>query len=295
MSRLSTVLAFVALLTLVVTTGATARRRADAPPVMFTDLSGDGGTAADITTVGVTNDDHGQYSLDIGFATPYPAAGALTVYLDTDMNPSTGDPSALGADYLLVDDNAATAVYFLKWSGTAWADAPTHTTVTSAAASDKQGVTLSVNKSELDNSTGFNFFVESLDGDGSDGHWDDGPSGVGSWQYRLRPLVELSVAASRSFAVKAGGTWTVVLVAGRSDTGGTLGPEGTIACHATSGATKLALVNRSFVSSGGSSSGSGAVCAFKVPKRLKHKALRGTITVSFEGQSVSQNFTQTVK
>lgn len=293
MSRLSTVLALVAVLTLVVTAAATARPTVEAPPVMFTDATGDSGTAADITSVGVTNDDQGQYTVDVGFATPYGPAGAFTMYLDTDLNPSTGDPSALGADYLLVDDNTVPAFYFLKWSGTAWADAP-HATVTDLLASDNKGLTLSVNKSELDNSTGFNFFVESIDGDGSDGHWDDGPAGSGAWQYRLQSGLELSLAGTRSFAVKAGGIWTVVLVADRSDTGGTLGPEGTIACHATSGTTKLALVDRAFVS-GGSAAGSGAVCAFKVPKRLKHKVLHGTITVSFEGQSVSHNFSQTVK
>jgi hypothetical protein len=80
----------------------------------------------------------------------------------------------------------------------------------------------------------------------------------------------------------------------RSDTNRTVGSEGTIACKATAGSKKLAVVSRSFVSSGGGS-GSTAVCTFRVPKADTHKKLRATVTVSESGESVTKAFAATAK
>ena len=73
-------------------------------------------------------------------------------------------------------------------------------------------------------------------------------------------------------------TWLVVAIVG----------VGTIVCKATSGSAHLVLVTHAFISASGSSA---AVCAFKVPKKLKHKLLHGTMTVSYEGSSVTHSFT----
>lgn len=275
----------------VLTAGAQA---ANSVPVQFTDPAGDSGTAADITSVDVSNDDKGQYTFDVTFATPYGSTHSFALYFDTDQNTATGDPNAVGADYFLFDDHATHSFDLLNWSGTDWAEAPTSATVSFLIGSDNLSLTASVNRSEIGDPAAFDFFVVSGEGDLSAGHFDDAPSGSGTWHYALQPLLQLSVVAAHSFAVKAGGTWSVALVVGRSDTSGTVGSEGTIACHATVGATKLALVSRAFVSSGGGN-GSGAVCAFRVPKKLKHKVLHAVVTVSFQGQSVSHSFTTKVK
>src|SRR5438309_1141397 len=172
MGRRIITLASMALLALTIATGATATRAVNAPTITFTDETGDSGTAADITTVAVTNDDKGQYFIDVSFATPYGATGILTTFLDTDLNAATGDPQLLGADYAVYDDHANHAFSLLKWNGTAWDDAPSAATVTVSISSDSLHVSLSVNKSDLGDSTGFNFFVGSFDGDGSAGHFD---------------------------------------------------------------------------------------------------------------------------
>ena len=91
MGRRFMLLASMALLALTLATGATATQSASAPVVSFSDQTGDSGTAADIATVSVTNDDQGQYGFDIALATPYTTTGGLSLYLDTDMNPTTGD------------------------------------------------------------------------------------------------------------------------------------------------------------------------------------------------------------
>ena len=294
MGRRFIMLASMALLALTLATGATATHSALAPVTEFTDAAGDSGTAADIRTVDVTNDDLGQYLVDVTLATPYGAAGGMSLYLDTDMNAATGDPQSLGSEYLIIDDNAANAFYFMMWNGTAWVDAPTNSTVKDSVSTDAKDVLLSVNKSEIGNATGFNFFVLSTEGDGTDGHWDVAPEGTASWPYKLQAPLKLSLVAAKSFAAKAGGTWNLAVVVGRSDTGGTVGPEGTLVCSATSGSTKLKVATHAFIS-GGSGKPTAAICSFKVPKSLKHKVLHATVTVSYQGQTVKHSFTTTAK
>jgi hypothetical protein len=294
MGRRFIFLASMALFALTLASGATATQSASAPVVTFSDQTGDSGTAADIATVSVTNDDQGQYVFDIALATPYTTTGVASLYLDTDLNAATGDPKSAGADYLLIDDNTSPGWAFLKWDGTKWADASPNATVKDSVSTDNKHVLLSVNKSELGNSTSFNFFAETVEGDGSDGHWDDAPSGSALWQYKLQTVLHLSLVAAHSFAAKAGASWNVGLIVGRSDTGETVGSEGTITCGGTSGSTKLAVDTAAFVS-GGKGKPTVAVCGFKVPKKLKHKALHATVTVSYQGQSVKHSFTTTAK
>jgi hypothetical protein len=291
MRRIATCVAVLVPLALVLAAASPAGRASTAPPVSFTDPGGDSGTAADITTVAVTNDDKGLYTIDVGFATPYGDTGIFLLYLDTDMDPSTGD--AFGAEYLLADDHGSHSFSLEKWSGTDWLDTP-QSTAAFTIASDDKSLTAAVNRSELGGATGFDFILLTTDGDLSDGHFDDAPSGTGSFDYKQQETFGLALAAAKMTAAKAGGTWSLVTSVTRSDTGMTLGPEATIACKGTSGAKKLAVSTRAFVSSG-SGGISVAVCAFKVAKTLKGKTLHGTISVSYKGQTVTKTFTAKAK
>jgi hypothetical protein len=286
MRRLPLALALAAALLLVVSTSASARP-ADIKPISFSDQTGDGGTAPDISTVSVTNDATGTYTIDIAFATPLTPTSYVDVFLDSDLNAATGDPQSAGTDVVLEDDEASNSFGFYKWDGTKFAFA-TSVGVHVRGSQDLKGLEFQVGTADLGAGTGFNFFVESVEGDGTAGHFDDAPSGTAVWNYKLQQEVKLSLVGAKATAVKAGGTWILALAATRSDTGKTLGSEGTIVCKGTSGATKLALVAHSFITSNGSSA---AVCAFKVPKKLKHKLLHGTMTVSYAGQSITHSFT----
>jgi hypothetical protein len=268
-----------------------AQERAAAPAVVFRDAAGDGGTAADIATVRVSNDGQGQYTFDVGFAAPYPVDGGVKIYLDTDLNRATGDPQARGADYVLSDDNAQGAFSFLHWSR-GWKPATANATVSDSLSADGRALSLSVGKSELGNSAGFDLRVESVEGDGSAGHRDLAPS-VGSWRYGLQQLVRLSYVGGHSLFARAGGTWSVLSVVNRSDTGRPVGPEGRIACHANSGSTRLPLERRYVTGSDGGAQG--AVCTFGVPLQLRNRVLHATITVSYRGQSVAHSFTTRVR
>lgn len=267
---------------------------ANSQPTSFTDPAGDSGTAADITKVDVLNDDAGQYSFDVTFATAYVDTAHFSIFLDTDQNTATGDPTWDGADYALLDDHGSHSFFLLKWNGTAWDDAPTNTTASVSIAADNLSLTASINRSDLGDTAGFNFILLSDEGDGSTGHFDDAPSGAGHFTYTLQPTLSLKLAAAAQTSVRAGHVWTTTVAVLRTDTNQLLGSEGTITCTASSGHTKLKVVLHAFISAGGNK-GSAAVCAFSVPRTLKHKKVQATEIVSFEGQKVSHTFTTTVK
>jgi hypothetical protein len=262
-----------------------------APPTTYADPSGDGGTAPDITGISVTNDDHGLYTFNVTLATPYSDTAGAEIFFDADQNTGTGDQ--IGAEYVLLDDHASHSFFLYKWSGSQWQEASASTADVSVAA-DNMSITFAINKSDLGNVTQYNFFVLSTDGDGSTGHYDDAPSGSDWFTYGYKTVFTLASGSSHDGAAKAGGTWSVSMSAVRSDGNGTVGSEGTIACKATAGSKKLAVVSHSFVSAGGGG-GSTAVCTFRVPKADKHKKLRATVTVSESGETATKSFAATAK
>jgi hypothetical protein len=75
------------------------------------------------------------------------------------------------------------------------------------------------------------------------------------------------------------------MAAVRSDTGGTVGSDGTIVCKASANGVPLKRISSMFVSAGGGST-STAVCQFKLP--VKHVKLTGTISITFSGQTVTK-------
>jgi hypothetical protein len=293
MKRLTVLCGVIVAAVLAAATLAPASPAATSEPTTFTDPTGDAGTAPDITTVKVSNDDVGQFSFDVAFATPYGADAIFGLYLDTDMNESTGNPRELGADYLLYDDHASHTLSLMQWNGTDWADAPSTATVSLYIATDGKSLTLSANRSVLGGTSAFNFVAYAYPSGSSD-TFDDAPSGNGSWQYKLKPTILLSLGAAKANAAKAGHPWALAIVVKRSDTGAFVGPEGTIACAGSVGSTKLTAVTHAFIS-GGSGAGTAAVCAFVLPKSAKHKTAHGTVTVKYSGQTVTHSFSAPVK
>ena len=256
-----------------------------APPVSFSDPTGDAGTAPDITAISVTNDDHGQYTITLTFASPYSNTSGAAILFDTDQNGSTGD--AFGAEYLLEDDHASHSFDLSVWQNGAWQTTP-ETTAGVTIANDNMSITFFVNKSEIGNVTKFNFVALSVEGDGSTGHYDIAPSGSGDFTYNAQTIFTLSLGTTRTGAAKAGGTWTVSMSAIRSDTKAAVGSEASIGCSAKEGSKRLAVVQRIFV-------GTSAVCTFRVPKTPKHGSLLASVSITDAGQTLTKGFTATTR
>jgi hypothetical protein len=260
----------------------------------FTDSTGEDPLGPDITTIVVSNDDSGTitFRINIPNRPQLTADMALVVFLDTDANQSTGDPQVFGADYL-IQLLGGEALLF-KWDATA-ADYILAATQSSLSFAWSGGVTLKINASDLSNSRKLNFNVVALSGlvvdpttgnvDFTNAHRDLAPT-VGLYPYEVKvgaPKLVVKTFTHSPASVVAGKTFTLRLIAARSDTGAVL-QGGQVTCVGRAGTTRLvAIVHRV--------TGGAAVCTFRIPKTAKGKTFRGSDTVVFEGQKATRSFT----
>jgi hypothetical protein len=255
----------------------------------YTDPSGDSGAAPDITGIAVANDPAtGLLTLRITTNQPsLAAAAALFITFDTDRNPATG---AEGFDY--AGAVGANAAGLGKWNGSDWDfdGTPRATLLTGYGG----GVgTFSINRSELGNTSGFDFFVTAaqLGADGSIAASDIAPNGDDLYSYTLaaapapkpKPLVlTAGNAVGKPGRPQAGSAFTATVPVKRSDTGGSLAAGGTLTCRITVGGKAVRAT--------GNFGAGGARCGVRVPAGAKGKTLRGTMTVTFNGARVVRAF-----
>ncbi|MFL5951598.1 MAG: hypothetical protein ACJ74M_08325 [Gaiellaceae bacterium] len=268
------------------------RDAATSNPATFTDAQNDSGTAPDVRTVIVSNDSGlSRYTFRINVAhLTLPSNVVVLIFIDSDQNAATGSS---GADYVLVCDESDGSVGLLHWDGTQFALVPAPTL---SASDDSTSVTASIGKSDIGNGTGLNLSVLTVEGTTiAAGHFDVAPD-QGEYNYQLSAAAALTLAASSLHAprtVKAGKTFTVTMLAARSDTGEFVNDEigGTTSCLATVGRKRVTLLGAGFVES---TSPELAVCLFRAPK-VHRRVIRGTISVAVEGVSVKKAFAVTVK
>jgi hypothetical protein len=86
---------------------------------------------------------------------------------------------------------------------------------------------------------------------------------------------------------RAGRTFTMRLVAARSDTGAVL-QNGRVTCTARAGATRLR-------SQAARVTGGAAVCTWLIPANARGKSLRASTTVAFEGLRATRSITRTIR
>ena len=154
--------------------------RAGAGSQTYTDRVGDAVNGApDISSIGVANDDQGNITVTVTLANHssdfQPNEGILVV-MDTDGNGATGNG---GFDYVYAGVKDHTGLF--AWNGSSFAAASAPTLQSSTAAGQ---ISFRINRSDLGNTTGLNFYVETTrDNGGSIG--DDAPDGNGIFTYRL--------------------------------------------------------------------------------------------------------------
>ncbi|MDX6510689.1 MAG: hypothetical protein QOE36_193 [Gaiellaceae bacterium] len=147
----------------------------------YDDPTGDSGaTAADITNVSVASDSYGTIVFRINATAPAAGNAVVGLALDTDQNPLTGSPDFDGAEFIFFVDNASLSYDFEQWNGSDWGATPYSTVHVTSGTS---GVGITVNKSELGNTTGFNLWAISLGADGTSDR--DLAPDTGAWNYSL--------------------------------------------------------------------------------------------------------------
>ncbi len=141
------------------------------------------GSAPDIRSVEVSNDDAGLITVKVRFPAKETTLTECDVWFDTDNNPSTGDPLANGAEYHFAY-NRETDQFGLFWVD-AHGGGPIATT-TASAATAADHCTMRVNRSEIGNPRKMRVFVWTTHWPGQDPQRDYAPDPhLGSAEYEV--------------------------------------------------------------------------------------------------------------
>jgi hypothetical protein len=247
----------------------------------YGDATGDNtGGAGDITGVTVSADNGtGQIVFRIaGVNLASSDQNVLFLAIDSDANPNTGNLTDNGSDYLFFLDNGS--YDFEHWNGSDWVATPYSTVRVLGGAGQ---IMISVNRSELGNTSDFNFEVTTLSVTisgssvvraGSDSAPDDG-----AYNFSLAAggpqINSVDVQTTPSAGPRAGKKFVVVpstlqLPPDGRTTPATLTPE-SYTCSAKLGGKPLR------------GSGTGG-CTFAIPKtKSRGKKLAVQLTVNYEG------------
>jgi hypothetical protein len=251
-----------------------------AAPGNYADPSGDAiGGAGDITSVTVAGDKgSGQLVFRIsGVNIASSEQNVLFVDIDADANPNTGNLLGDGAEYSFYVDNDT--YDFEHWDGAQWAATPFTTVRVSGGTSQ---IIISVNRSELGNTTDFNFTATALNltmnGNTAQVGLDVAPDD-GAFNFSIETngpqINSVDVQTTPSAGPKAGKAFVVLPTAlhlppDARSSAAKLVPE-SYACTAKLGAKKL--VGR----------GTGG-CTLVIPKKKsKGKTLTVQLTVNYQG------------
>jgi hypothetical protein len=258
----------------------------------FQDSTGERADSPDITTVVVSNTNAGAISFKINGPARLTDDMLADLVIDSDNNAATGDPDT-GGEYAIELFGGEANLF--RWDGTNFSrrtNDPPQSTLTFSH------LTITINASELGNTTRFNFAVTVITGitivngdlDFSAARADFAPDlGHGLWNYTVNtaPLKLVAKSYTRTPSRPlAGRTFTAALTVARNDTGAIL-KGGQVICSATVGGARITARVRKFV-------GSQARCSWLIPGSARGKPIRGSITVVFEGRRISRSFSATV-
>jgi hypothetical protein len=267
----------------------------------YQDSSGENPAAPDITTLTVSNTDAGliQFRIAIPNRAQLTQDMLLLLFVDTDANATTGDPESLGADYVIQVFGGEAALF--RWDGTDFTRRAGDPPATSLIFSYQAGLTITMSAAELGNTTKFGFAVIAISGvaidpatgdtDFTNAVADVAPAtGAGLYQYEVKITPPTLVVRSLRPTPKnpiAGRTFTLKLVAARSDTGAVV-QNGRVTCVARIGTARLrAQVQRV--------QGGAAMCTWNIPLKAKGKTFRGSVAVVFEGLRATQAYSSKVR
>lgn len=251
----------------------------------YADPSGDSGSAPDILGATVVSDVSGQMIFALSVAN-VPSSGDVQtgLFIDSDANPATGCLSCGGVDYTLILDQSDRTWGFAHWNGSSWDWNTPSTTVRVLIVSD--GFLVSVNKSELGNTSQINFWVLTMAAGGGTGKSDEAPAD-GVWNFDLQaggPAIQDVLLQTQPAGPKAGKPFTVTV------TGLKLPPTGASGTPVPESYTcKATLAGRPLAGSGANG------CTFKLNKKAKGKKFVVTVTATYQGVTKSVERTYKVK
>jgi hypothetical protein len=250
---------------------------------LFDDFIEDVATAPDICAANlITNDNESiMIAMHIHDRPDFAVGEVYSVVLDTDSNDATGggvDTGPLaGAEFVI--DLANDSASLRRWNGTAFEPAtPQPEMFTDWIPAIGPFVIFS--PADIGNAQTFEFTLMTSNGADADLAPD-----AGGWPYTVTPLV-LTADRLNVGPARAGRPLVAVMRVMRSDFEVEL-DEGRITCAATVGGKRLAGKG-SFVADH-------VGCAWKVPKTMRGKLLRGSVAVAYGGATAKRTFSVRVK
>jgi hypothetical protein len=264
--------------------GAAARSASNA--VTFTDPSGDSGTAADITTVDVSNDDNGVITLKVSLPnrpTAEQLTDVLVILINNDPN-AANDRQGFGlGDFALFVFSQGIQV--MRFDGAHFVpfDAP------SLRPTYSSGLTVTFNRADFGISSRFAFYAQIWD-QGTNVR-DDAPDGSAAYTYVVTigppPLAASPMSTAPRVPVH-GKAFSLRLPVTRTDNNAALPDVGvTVRC--------TGRIGKKPISGRGSYTGGVATCTFRVPKASRGKALKATLTLSHQGATISRSFSSRIR
>jgi hypothetical protein len=228
----------------------------------FTDPTGDAtGGAADITGVSVSNDASGNITFTLTTnRSACTSDDIVVIVLDTDRNASTG---VGGLDYAIGLE--ASGAVLLKASGA---------TFTGAAASTLQAtnnnMTVTINRSDLGSTTGFNFAVVSSLLSNQTAAKDSAPdSGTYSYDLGLKPVLNTLAAKFSPTLPRHGHAFRLAATTLRLEDGSVVKAD-SITCRATLNGKRLA-----------------GRCSWRIPANARGKRLVVYLTARYQGATAT--------
>jgi hypothetical protein len=254
--------------------------------VTFTDPSGDSGSAADITAIEVSNDDNGVITLRVSLPnrpTPDQLSEVLVISINNDPN-ATNDRSGFGEGDVVI---FATSQGFFTRRFQGGALVPFN--APSLRGDYSSGPTFTFNRTDFGISSRFAFFVQVFDK--SNSVRDEAPDGSASYVYVVTtgppPLAAGPITATPATPVH-GKLVRVRTPITRTDNNVALPDEGvTVGC--------TARVGRKAIRGRGSYAGGVATCTFTIPRASRRKTFSATVTVHFQGATISKTFTSRIR
>ncbi len=261
----------------------------------FADATGEDPTAPDITSVALSNDDAGKITFQVNVSNrpAFTQDMYFLIFLDTDRNAATGNPDFNGADYIVELDPGTIGLF--RWNGNDYLPAASQTLTYAYAPT---GATIRIAASELGKTKGFGFAVYAVSGatvdangnpDFANVHRDAAPDpGRGLFDYQVRTKLVLGVTAFVSFPkpAEAGAAFAASLAVSENDTAGPV-QKGTVACSATISSRRIVAGTRT-VANGVAS------CIWRIPEAAKGKTIRGRVSLTTGGVTVSRSFSSTI-
>ena len=255
-------------------------------PAVFFDAIGDSGTAPDVTSVAVVNDDTGRITFQINFATRPAVKHFVLIGIDADRNANSGTSGRpRGVDYLITA--ASNGYQVSRATATGWE----HTDIEAAYQSWNRGLQLTIAGSDIHLGHSFRFSVRTVGGQDRNAV-DDVPASGRLLTYTLGPAAQLgeiekfSIGPLTALTPKAGallrpGSVVFIVPGGQSGLVQSAAAPDRVRCSARIGSAVLPPAGRS--------------CVFRVPEDARGKELVLTIAIAYRGDEVTDVFPMKVE